>query len=180
MAGPVGGGGYDAPVLYPPGVSTSSFADSESLDDTGKKRLFFILGYAAAAGAVLIKGLVGAVVPAVVIISYLVVMKDPKRILKMEPILGPLVFLAIALPWYLAAGSHTSSTGGGDGYLYELVIRQNFVRFFSAFNHDKPIYYFHRRVLRRFRTLFAHIPRSGGLGVQNQRRDAQRGHVPSF
>ncbi|MBN1881665.1 MAG: glycosyltransferase family 39 protein [Deltaproteobacteria bacterium] len=114
----------------------------ESLDDKGKKRLFFILGYAAAAGAVLIKGLVGAVVPAVVIIAYLAVTRDPKKILKMEPILGPIVFLAIALPWYLAAGSHTSSTAGGEGYLYELVIRQNFVRFFSAFNHDEPIYYF--------------------------------------
>jgi len=118
------------------------FRGFESLDDTGKKRLFFIFGYAAAAGAVLIKGLVGAVVPAVVIVAYLEVTKDPKKILKMEPIFGPLVFLAIALPWYLAAGSHTSSTAGGEGYLYELVIRQNFVRFFSAFNHDKPIYYF--------------------------------------
>jgi 4-amino-4-deoxy-L-arabinose transferase-like glycosyltransferase len=118
-------------------VCLSIFFFFMGLNREEKSRLYYLLGYAAAAVSTLMKGVVGCVEVAVVILSYLIVTKNLKKLLKMELILGPIVFLAVALPWYLLARSHA-----GSDYMYELVIHQNFVRFFNAFNHKEPFYYF--------------------------------------
>jgi len=99
------------------------------------------------------KGLVGFIVSGIVIFTYLVFTKKPKKILKIELVWGTLVFLALLLPWYIAAGMH-----GGGGYMHELVIRQNFVRFFDAFNHQQPIYYFFGVIMGDFSPYSLFIP----------------------
>lgn len=102
-----------------------------------KKRLFYLLGYTFAAVATLSKGLVGFVLIGVVLFSYIAVTRNFKKIMEMEIILGPIIFFAITISWYLTAG-----VSGGGEYTYDLVIKHNFIRFFNAFNHKNPFYYY--------------------------------------
>lgn len=50
---------------------------------------------------------------------------------------GLILFLAIVVPWYLAVYFRE-----GLPYLYENILRQNFLRFFDAWSHKRPFYYY--------------------------------------
>lgn len=50
---------------------------------------------------------------------------------------GIIVFLAIVLPWYVMIYLKE-----GIPFLYENIIRQNFLRFFDAWSHNRPFYYY--------------------------------------
>ncbi len=134
-------------------IALSIYLFFRGMESEEKRRVFYILGYAFAAVATLMKGLVGFIIPGIVIFSYLLVTKNLKKILKMELVWGTLVFLALLLPWYIVAGMQ-----GGGGYMHELVIRQNFVRFFSAFNHEQPFYYFFGVIMGDFAPYSLFIP----------------------
>jgi len=51
----------------------------------------------------------------------------------MKPVWGALIFLAVILPWYVAAGIK-----GGADYAYNLIIYQNFNRALHAWAHVQP------------------------------------------
>ncbi len=63
---------------------------------------WFLAMWAAAAAAVLTKGPIGAVLPGLTIVAFLWIRRDLKRLRDLRPVSGPLLFLAIAAPWYLA------------------------------------------------------------------------------
>lgn len=50
---------------------------------------------------------------------------------------GIIIFLLVVLPWYIAI-----YFSEGLPYLYENVIRQNLTRFFDAWSHKRPFYYY--------------------------------------
>jgi 4-amino-4-deoxy-L-arabinose transferase-like glycosyltransferase len=143
----------EADIVFSFFVGLSLFFFFMGMNSEERSRAFYLLGYAAAAVATLMKGVVGCVVVAVVLLSYLVATKSLKKLLKMELILGPIVFFAIALPWYLLAKSHA-----GNEYMHELVINQNFIRFFHAFNHQRPFYYFFGVLMSDFAPYSLFVP----------------------
>lgn len=51
--------------------------------------------------------------------------------------IGFIIFLFVILPWYIAIYLKE-----GMPYLYENIIRQNLTRFFDAWSHKRPIYYY--------------------------------------
>ena len=68
-----------------------------------RSRLLIVVGYAALALAVLTKGLVGLALPALTVAAYLVIARDAGRWRAAWSPAGLAVFLALALPWHVAA-----------------------------------------------------------------------------
>jgi 4-amino-4-deoxy-L-arabinose transferase-like glycosyltransferase len=65
------------------------------------RRPWMLLVWAAMAGAMLSKGLIGAVIPGAVLVFYSLVYRDWKTWPRMEPLWGPLLFLALSAPWFV-------------------------------------------------------------------------------
>src|SRR6266404_3789317 len=60
--------------------------------------------------AVLTKGLVGAAFPAIIIVAYLLITGEGRRLFQLKLFTGALLFLVVAAPWHIAAG--LSNPGG--------------------------------------------------------------------
>lgn len=54
--------------------------------------------------AVLTKGLVGAAFPAIIIVAYLLITGELRKLLQLKLFTGSLLFMIVAAPWHLAAG----------------------------------------------------------------------------
>ncbi len=67
-----------------------------------ERRHWMLFAWAAAALAVLSKGLVGALLPAVALALYVVVERDWRRLAQVHLASGGLLFLAITAPWFVA------------------------------------------------------------------------------
>ena len=88
----------DAVLFFFTSVSIAAFY----LHLLNRKSLWYVVAYAAAALAVLTKGPVGIVMPVLIIFLYLVSGRRWQLFSSLQLIRGGLVFLAIAVPWYLA------------------------------------------------------------------------------
>lgn len=86
----------------------------------------------------LCKGLVGAIVPAIVVTTDVVLRKSFRQYLRWSVILALIPALIIyMLPFF--ASSYFSTDNYGQNGLY-LVYRENIVRYFQPFDHQGPIY----------------------------------------
>ncbi len=97
------------------------------------------LSFLSLALAFLVKGplAIALVIPIVILFLFL---EKSFKILKIRQLgIGALICIAVILPWYIAVYLKE-----GAPYLYENVIRQNFVRFFDAWSHKRPFYYYFR------------------------------------
>jgi 4-amino-4-deoxy-L-arabinose transferase-like glycosyltransferase len=102
-----------------------------------KKRLFYLLMYAAIAVATLIKGPIGFIVPGMVIVSYIIFSKNWSLLREMNLILGAVIFFLIVVSWYAWAEARN------PGYVRYFVWEENFLRYFTPhFNRSQPVYYF--------------------------------------
>ncbi|HSW39753.1 MAG TPA: glycosyltransferase family 39 protein, partial [Acidobacteriota bacterium] len=79
--------------------------------------------YAAVAGAVLTKGLMGIVFPAAIILMFMVWSKSFSRLWNFHVVKGSLLFLALALPWHILAAVRN------PGFLWYFFINEHFLRF---------------------------------------------------
>jgi 4-amino-4-deoxy-L-arabinose transferase-like glycosyltransferase len=102
----------------------------------------FLLGHmlwfwAACALAVLSKGLIGIVLPGAAILVFLLVKRDWKLIGRIRPIAGPVLFLAITAPWFIAAAR------ANPEFLHFFFVQEHFQRFTSEMHHRvEPFWYF--------------------------------------
>ncbi|HEY1267074.1 MAG TPA: glycosyltransferase family 39 protein [Candidatus Binatia bacterium] len=97
---------------------------------------FYMLMYAAAGAAVMVKGPVGAGVPGLIIgIYWLVYRRPPLR--AMKPFYGAVLLLLIAAPWYLWADARN------PGYMRYFFVEENFLRYLTPhFNRVKPWHFY--------------------------------------
>ena len=103
----------------------------------GGKKAFLYLFFICSSLAFMTKGPLSIILVFPVVLIHLSLEKD-FRVLKMkETYIGILIFMAIILPWYLAIYFKE-----GMPYLYENIVRQNLTRFFDAWSHKRPIYYY--------------------------------------
>jgi len=107
-------------------IAIWAFAAAIRQDDHCDVRLA-LMGYAACALGLLSKGLIGVVLPGLVLLTWLIWTNQTRRLLQLPWIRGLLIFCAIGLPWfiegqkhypelfnYLIIGQHFSRyTGGG-------------------------------------------------------------------
>ncbi|MEI8326317.1 MAG: glycosyltransferase family 39 protein [Betaproteobacteria bacterium] len=93
--------------------------------------------YAMAALAVLAKGLIGAVIPALVILAWLVLLRRWRIMLALFSLPGLLLFVLLAGPWFVAMQSRF------DEFLYYFIVVQHFKRFAgSGFNGVWPFWFY--------------------------------------
>ncbi len=102
------------------------------------RKLYFLLFYASLGFAVLAKGPVGVILPALVIGLFLLLDGKLGFLKKMEIGWGIFVFLIIAAPWYVLVSLRNSDYGA---YFF---IQNNVMRFLSpnALHRDSFYYYF--------------------------------------
>jgi 4-amino-4-deoxy-L-arabinose transferase-like glycosyltransferase len=120
-------------------VCASCFTLREALIPSKKKRkpeisprrrmVFLIIGFALAGFAVLSKGPVGALLPALTVALSLFWKRNASAPPRPAFLYGAIALLVIAVPWYIFA-IHRAGQG------FELVIRQNFLRFLSPWDHE--------------------------------------------
>ena len=87
--------------------------------------------------AVLTKGPLALVLTGLVALVRAVWKRSLSPILDLAPIRGAAIFVAIVVPWYVLA-----SRAGGPAYTYDLIVNQNWNRFFTAFDHIQPWWFY--------------------------------------
>jgi len=104
---------------------------------SGKKTLLF-LGYFAAAAGFLSKGLIGVLIPGLVLLPWLLYTQQWKKIPALLNPFGILLFLALTAPWiYLVQLKHPQ-------FLHYFFIDQQFSRFSSnGFNNKQPWFFYY-------------------------------------
>lgn len=69
---------------------------------SSERRRWMLLAWAAAAGAVLTKGLIGLVLPGAAVGAYILLHRDWRILARLELARGSLLFLALCVPWFVA------------------------------------------------------------------------------
>ena len=82
-------------------LALSAFVASQDMRDTSRQRRNWAMLAGAAMGlAVLSKGLIGVVLPALVLVAYIVIQRDWKLLGRLSLLPALLAFFAITLPWF--------------------------------------------------------------------------------
>lgn len=84
-------------------VTMSFYCFLRAIEEPHRSRFAYGI-YFFGALAVLTKGLVGAAFPAIVILAYLLINGDLRKLLQLKLFTGSLLFLIVAAPWHIAAG----------------------------------------------------------------------------
>lgn len=118
-------------------LALCAFYEAAHTENARSRRILCGVMYLALGVAVLIKGLIGVVVPGMVIFFYLALGWRWKILKKIDLVPGALLVLAVALPWYLQAEARN------PGYLRYFFWDEHFGRFTTnEFRRAGPWYYF--------------------------------------
>lgn len=112
-------------------------AVTRAFDHGGSRAKAWALAGAIAGIGFLAKGPVAWVCPGLVVTAYLAVTKRMREMLRPELLIGGIVAIAVAAPWYLALAA-----SGRTDVLHEVLIRQNFSRFSNPWDHAQPFWYY--------------------------------------
>lgn len=104
-------------------LTLSMYAFLEWHLDARNPRIPALLFYAALAGAVLTKGLIGIVFPIAIVILFLLWSRALGRVLHFHVGKGAVLFLALSLPWHILAASRN------PGFLWYYFVNEQFLRF---------------------------------------------------
>ena len=108
-----------------------------ALREGAPHRKSLVLAWTCAAFGVLAKGLIGLVLPGLVVLIWLVVSRQARTILRLLSPLGVLVFLLVAAPWFVAVQQQY------PGFAHYFFIYQHFQRFTNTgFNNAQPWWFF--------------------------------------
>jgi 4-amino-4-deoxy-L-arabinose transferase-like glycosyltransferase len=104
----------------------------------GRDRRFYMWAcYASAALATLTKGLIGFVLPALVIGAWIAVMGEWRQLKKVYLLSGAVLFLIIAAPWHAVV----AWVNPEFGYFY--FVHEHFLRYLTRVHHRyEPVWYF--------------------------------------
>ncbi len=96
-----------------------------ALLDEAPPRTAVFGGYAAMAGAVLAKGIIGLVFPALAIGAFLLLTRDWRVLRRLELVRGSALFLLITVPWHILVDRQN------PGFLWFYVVNEHILRFFG-------------------------------------------------
>ena len=120
-------------------MSASVFAFAVAQHDSGEseRRRWMLVAWAAAALAVMTKGLVGVVLPAGAVAAYVLIHRDWRLLSRLHLVQGGPLFLAIAAPWFILV-----SLANPEFFRF-FFIHEHFERFLTR-EHDRyqPFWYF--------------------------------------
>src|SRR5664280_1725520 len=89
------------------------------------------------ATAVLTKGPLAIVIVGPVVLTRCATARSLRLLGRLQPLRSIFVFLLLVVPWYFFA-----ARAGGPAYAYDLVVNQNWNRFFRAFDHIQPWWFY--------------------------------------
>ncbi|MFY9570598.1 MAG: glycosyltransferase family 39 protein, partial [Blastocatellia bacterium] len=86
---------------------------------------------------VLTKGLIGAAFPGIIILIFLLITGELRKLLRFKLLTGTLLFLAVAAPWHIAAGLSNPGTmmrgtphpSQGRGFFWFYLMNEHFLRY---------------------------------------------------
>jgi len=107
------------------------------LRDSNHQKQFRLAAYLALGLALITKGPVGLLIPAITLTAYLTLNRQFRRIKRLVSVPGLLILVAIPLLWLIPAGLE-----GGRAYLLEILLKQSAGRVVSSFSHARPFYYY--------------------------------------
>jgi 4-amino-4-deoxy-L-arabinose transferase-like glycosyltransferase len=114
-----------------------SFFEAAYTEERTRRRIYCLVMYGALAAGTLIKGLVGLLIPGLIIFFYVCLTKQWSVLRGLYLFPGALSFLAIIAPWYLLAETHN------PGFLRYYLWDEHFGRFATAsFDRKQPWYFF--------------------------------------
>jgi 4-amino-4-deoxy-L-arabinose transferase-like glycosyltransferase len=105
--------------------------------EEGRRNLPIYGFYVSMALATLAKGPIGFVLPLLVSLSYLLIQKEYKEILRMKWLFGIPLLLAIVLAWYVPAVYL-----GGKDYVEKNLFRHTTEAYSTGWTHPQPVYYY--------------------------------------
>ena len=95
--------------------------------------------------AVLTKGPLAVVLVGLVVLARCALARSTRLLRDLQPIRSIFVFLALVVPWYFFA-----ARAGGPAYAYDLIVNQNWNRFFEAFDHVQPWWFYFESIWSDF------------------------------
>ena len=96
-----------------------------------------LLAYALMALATLTKGLIGIVLPALILVAFVVARRDWRLLREARLPMGILVFLVIAAPWFIFVAYRTDGT-----WLNDFIYIHHVQRYVAGAGHRQPVYYY--------------------------------------
>ncbi len=101
------------------------------------QRLALWGGYVGAALGLLAKGLIGVVLPGMIVVLWLLVCGRPRRILSLISLPGLLLFAAVGAPWFVLMEARH------PGFLHYFFVVHHFSRFTqTGFNNPEPFWFY--------------------------------------
>ena len=98
-----------------------------------EEKIFYIFAWISCAFSFLAKGPVGIVIPALIVFIYLLAERGLYAFSVKYNLIGAVVFLLMALPWFLMVGKEFS---------YNFFLYHNIKHFFKGLDHVKPWYFY--------------------------------------
>jgi 4-amino-4-deoxy-L-arabinose transferase-like glycosyltransferase len=136
---------FDMSLTFCITLALYSFYQAAHADDAMRRRIYCVLMYGALAAGTLVKGLVGLLIPGLVIFFYVLIANRWSLLRSVYPIPGALLFLALVGPWYLLAEARNA------GFLRYYLWDEHFGRFATAsFDREQPWFFFSRSSLLGF------------------------------
>src|SRR6266404_5922869 len=128
---------FDMTLTFCQTLALTFFYEAAHADSVARRRIFCAIMYLALATGTLIKGLIGVMIPGMVIFFYMLLGKRWEILRRIYLIPGVLLFFAVVLPWYLQADARN------PGYLSYYIWQEHFGRYATVdFDRSEPWYYF--------------------------------------
>ena len=108
-----------------------SFLLAQSEKRVARMNAWMVAAWLAAALAVLSKGLIGAVLPAMTLFAYIVLRRETTLLRRLNPLVGTALFLLVALPWFVAVQLRNPE------FFHFFFIHEHFQRFAES-GHNRP------------------------------------------
>jgi 4-amino-4-deoxy-L-arabinose transferase-like glycosyltransferase len=117
-------------------ITMAFYCFLRAIEEPGGSRFAYGIYFFGALG-VLTKGLIGAAFPAIIIVAFLLISGEIRKLAKLRLFTGSLLFFAVAAPWHLAAG--ISNPGGlmvgtphpsqGRGFFWFYFMNEHLLRY---------------------------------------------------
>ena len=128
---------FDMSLTFCITLALYSFYQAAHANATMQRRIYCVVMYGALAAGTLIKGLVGLLIPGLIIFFYLLIANRWAILGSLNLVPGGLLFLALVIPWYLLAEARNS------GFIRYYLWDEHFGRCATpSFDREQPWYFF--------------------------------------
>lgn len=165
----------DLPVTVFLAISLYCFLFAAQSTDTASRRHYLWAAAAASALAVLTKGLIGLVFPAMIAAAWMGCMNEWRQWKRLPIFSSLLIFLLIAAPWHLLVNYHNPE------FFHFYFIEQHFLRYTTLdIGHYQPAWFFIPMLLAGFFPWIVFLPQAVSRALPARWRDRKQHSTELF